>query len=123
MVLLLALPIWIPLIFLSYFLGRKQFSLRFLFLLITLEAISFGCVLLSISEAYSLPLSETNKLAPSFFAVFTLASLVFTCPLGAPLILTAYAFGIKRFDSGFWFYLIVVEMMCLVLCCGALPSI
>ena len=33
-------PYWVPVVFLAYAIGRKKFGLRFLFLLLTVEAVS-----------------------------------------------------------------------------------
>ena len=35
-------PIWVPVVFLAYALGRRQFSLMFLFVAITTEAIALA---------------------------------------------------------------------------------
>ena len=37
-------PIWVPLVALAYAIGRKKFSLLFLFAVLTAEAISLGAV-------------------------------------------------------------------------------
>ena len=40
-----SLPVWVPLVFLAYAIGRKTYSLRLLFVLVTVEAICIGFVL------------------------------------------------------------------------------
>jgi hypothetical protein len=41
---LLSSPLWVPIVAAAYAIGRKQFSLRFLFGVITAEAIALGIV-------------------------------------------------------------------------------
>jgi len=41
---ILSAPLWVPLVALAYAIGRKRFSLLFLFALITAEAISLGLI-------------------------------------------------------------------------------
>jgi hypothetical protein len=41
---LITVPLWLPVVAAAYAVGRRQFSLRFLFVVITAEALSLGGV-------------------------------------------------------------------------------
>ncbi len=115
MLLFVSLPIWFPLCFLAFFAGRKQYSLRLLLLLLTLEGIAFGMcpVIFAMEEV------DTQTLAAIWFC----ASFTFSLPIGAPLVLTANAYGRRSFGTGFWIYLIVTEFVTLAIACAGLPTV
>ena len=117
-VLWLALPFWIPLIFLSYFLGRKQFSLKLLFILVTAESIALGVSGLVVSSL-SFDLHFTYFEYP--IAIIYLMGL--TLFYGGPAVLTAYATGRKCFGTGYWTYIIVVEIISLLILCAGLRNV
>jgi hypothetical protein len=112
----LALPVWIPIFSLSYFLGRKQFSLQALFILTTAEAISLAVCSLTIATFPKSP--DINGW------VSLLPASILALPLGAPGSYTAFGIGRKSCGANFWFYLLAIEFLSLVVVCGlGLPSI
>ena len=115
MLLFVSLPIWIPLLFLAFFAGRRQFSLRLLLLLITLESVAFGICPMIFASAEV----ETWDLAIIYF----FASFIFSMPIGAALVLTANAYGQRKFGTGFWLYLFVTEFVTLAIACAGLPTV
>jgi hypothetical protein len=46
---IIASPLWVPILFVCYAIVEKRFSLAFLFLFVTAEAISLGAAQLAIS--------------------------------------------------------------------------
>ena len=52
---LLSVPVWLPLVFVGYAMGRRKFSLSLVFLLVTLEAASLGLVLWWFREGVTIP--------------------------------------------------------------------
>jgi hypothetical protein len=118
MVLWLAVPLWIPLIFLSYFLGRKQFTLKDLFILVTAESTALGICGLVVSSL-SFDLTFTYFEFP--IAVIYLMGVTFF--YGGPGVITAYAIGRKCFGAGYWTYIIVVEIISLLILCAGLPNV
>lgn len=50
----LSAPFWIPIVFAAFWIGRKQFSIGQLFILITVEAISLGCALAMLAASFAL---------------------------------------------------------------------
>ena len=56
--LVLSAPVWIPVVFAAYAIGRKQYGLKLLFALVTVEAIALAAaswLILWLSATFTIP--------------------------------------------------------------------
>jgi hypothetical protein len=105
-------PLWLLVSFLAFAIGRKQFDLKFLFALITGEAV---CVASSVA-IFSL-LRAGPEVPRSDFIVPALIALLFSLPLWFPIVGLSYAGGRKSYKPAYLVVLVAIELLIIVLSC------
>ena len=102
-------PVYVPLAFLAYAYGRRQFSLKVLLAFMTLESVAIGLFKPSFSALGDPP--------PDLLRALVVASSV-SMPIWLPAVGLAFACGRRFYDPGYFLFLALVSGFLVPVGCG-----